>query len=109
MTQRNLEIVIPPRAGHFSTLRLLASLRGQGAPKNLQCALKGIRFPSCAKVPLSLRRRAALFDRVRTRLGILQIFAFDEDVDPYYERRETVRTPDLPRGIKVMFYIGGTS
>jgi hypothetical protein len=33
----------------------------------------------------------------------LQKFAFDEDVDPYYERRETVRTPALPRGIKVMF------
>jgi hypothetical protein len=55
---RPLKIVIPPRAGHFSILRLLASLqrrnsrfalkpsslralkpRGQGAPKNLQCAL----------------------------------------------------------------------
>jgi hypothetical protein len=42
--ERPLEIVIPPRAGHFSTLRLLASLRGQGAPKNLQCALPGSDF-----------------------------------------------------------------
>jgi len=33
---RTLKTVIPPRAGHFSTLRLLASLRGQGTPKNLQ-------------------------------------------------------------------------
>jgi hypothetical protein len=60
---RPLEIMIPPRAGHFSTLRLLASLqrrnprfalkqsslralklRGQGAPKNLQCALTGSDF-----------------------------------------------------------------
>jgi hypothetical protein len=68
---RNLKIVIPPRAGLFSTLRLLAKaaktklaalrsadssnsrfalrqsslralkLRGQGTPKNLQCALLG--------------------------------------------------------------------
>jgi hypothetical protein len=55
---RNLKIVIPAHAGHFSTLHLLAALqrrntrfalkqsslralklRGQGAPKNLQCAL----------------------------------------------------------------------
>ncbi|TRZ86856.1 hypothetical protein D4R89_10425 [bacterium] len=41
---RPLEIVIPQRAGHFSTLRLLASLRGQGAPENLQCALPGSNF-----------------------------------------------------------------
>jgi hypothetical protein len=60
---RPLKIVIPPRAGHFSTLRLLASLqrrnsrfalkhsslralklRGQGATKNLQCALPGSDF-----------------------------------------------------------------
>jgi len=41
---RLLEIAIPPRAGHFSTLHLLASLRGQGAPKNLQCALPGSDF-----------------------------------------------------------------
>ena len=35
----------------------------------------------------------------RTRREILQIFAFDEDADPYYERRETVGTPaftDIP-------------
>jgi hypothetical protein len=77
---RPLKIVIPPRAGHFSTLRLLASLqrrklaslrsadssnsalraqtvvfagatlRGQGTPKNLQCTLPGSRFSSGAKV-----------------------------------------------------------
>jgi len=41
---RPLEIVIPPRAEYFSTLRLLATLRGQGAPKNLQCALPGSDF-----------------------------------------------------------------
>ncbi|MCX5839348.1 MAG: hypothetical protein NTW71_12665, partial [Deltaproteobacteria bacterium] len=29
-----MKIVIPPRAGYFSTLRLLALLREQGAPKN---------------------------------------------------------------------------
>jgi hypothetical protein len=58
-----LEIMIPPRAGHFSTLRLLAllqrrnsrfalkpsslrtlKLRGQGPLKNLQCALPGSDF-----------------------------------------------------------------
>jgi len=32
-------MVIPPHAGYFSALRLLAALRGQGAPKNLQCVL----------------------------------------------------------------------
>jgi hypothetical protein len=60
---RPLKIVIPPRAGQFSTLRFLASLqrrnsrfalkqsslralklRGQGAPKNLQCTLPGSDF-----------------------------------------------------------------
>jgi hypothetical protein len=64
--------MLPPRAVHFSTLHLLASLqrqnsrwraqtvafagaplRGQGTPKNLQCALSGHDFQ---------RSRTALFD-----------------------------------------------
>jgi hypothetical protein len=28
LSEKPLKIVIPPRAGHFSTLRLLASMRG---------------------------------------------------------------------------------
>jgi hypothetical protein len=62
-SKRALQIVIHSCAGHFSTLRLFASLqrrnsrlraqtvvfadatlRGQGAPKNLQCALHGSDF-----------------------------------------------------------------
>jgi hypothetical protein len=46
---RPLEILTSPRAGHFSTLHLLASLRGQGAPKHLQCALCGILIPKLHK------------------------------------------------------------
>jgi hypothetical protein len=63
MTLRPLKMVIPPRAGHFSTLQLLASLQRrnsrfvlrqsslralklqrQGDPKNLQCTLPGSDF-----------------------------------------------------------------
>jgi len=40
---------IPPRAVHFSTLSLLAALRAQGAPENLQCALPGSRFHRLTK------------------------------------------------------------
>jgi hypothetical protein len=46
-----LEIMLPPHAGHFSTLHLLASLRGHGAPKNLQCVLPGHDFQSAQKFP----------------------------------------------------------
>jgi hypothetical protein len=53
----SLKITIPLRAGHFPTLRLLASLRGQGAPKNLQCALPGSDFQVAQRYRIALRIR----------------------------------------------------
>jgi hypothetical protein len=42
---RNLEIVIPPRAGHFSTLRLLASLQRRNSRFALkQSSLLALRY-----------------------------------------------------------------
>ncbi|MBU4371979.1 MAG: hypothetical protein KKH02_07285 [Proteobacteria bacterium] len=102
-----MEIVIPPRAGHFPTLqrkmgtapyffrknRELSLIFRQGTPKNLQCALPGSGFQVAQRSP-------CLYDAGRLfptwfAPGLEwcpQKFAFDEDADPYYEMREMIRT-----------------
>jgi len=54
--KRDLKITIPPHAGHFSTLKPPRFAAGQGAPKNLQCALPGSDF-QVAQILKHLQKR----------------------------------------------------